>query len=91
MNRDAFNHLRQRELEKAAPTRIGQGDLGPSPDSIQPRYALYAEFYSLANEDADHRSSDYLCVYKLTDLQSRVVLWTDKYDLKKVAVKGFLD
>ena len=87
MNRDAFNSLRKKELENPA----SHLDLGPSPESIQPRYALYAEFHSLANEDSEHRSSDYLCVYKLTDLQSRVILWTDKYELKKVAVKGFLD
>ncbi len=87
MNRDAFNSLRKKELETPG-THL---DLGPSPESIQPRYALYAEFYSLANEDSEHRSSDYLCVYKLTDLQARTILWTDKYELKKVAVKAFLD
>jgi hypothetical protein len=30
-------------------------------------------------------------VYDLTDLKSGTTLWTDKYEVKKSAVKGFLD
>jgi hypothetical protein len=30
-------------------------------------------------------------VYELTNLEDRTLLWTDKYEVKKVAVKGFLD
>ena len=82
MNRQAFYDLRRRELK---------ADLGPSPDAIQPRYALTAKFSSLTHEDADRRSLFYLCVYSLTDLQHRTILWTDKYELKKSVVKGFLD
>jgi hypothetical protein len=82
MNRDAWHYLRNRELEI---------DPGPSPDSIQPRYALTAKFSSLTNEDSKRRSAYYLCVYELTDLQHRYILWSDKYEVKKTAVKGFLD
>src|SRR5881394_3887644 len=39
MNRDAFYRLRGRELEGV--------DLGPSPDAVQPQYALTARFNSL--------------------------------------------
>ena len=82
MNRDAFNDLRRRQLDF---------DLGPSPDAVQPEYALTAIFSSLANETSKGRSSYYLCVYELTDLQSRTVLWTDKYEVRKSVMKGFLD
>ncbi|HEX2973749.1 MAG TPA: hypothetical protein VHP11_15560 [Tepidisphaeraceae bacterium] len=82
MNRDDFYRLRSRELDFA---------LGPSPDSIQPEYALVARFRSLTDEDASHRSSYYLCVYELTNIQNRQSLWTDKYEVKKTAVKGFMD
>jgi hypothetical protein len=82
MNRDDFYRLRRRELDFA---------LGPSPDSIQPEYALVARFRSLTDEDASHRSSYYLCVYELTNIQNRQSLWTDKYEVKKTAVKGFMD
>jgi hypothetical protein len=82
MNRDAFYRLRGRELDY---------DLGPSPDAINPQYALVARFSSLTNESAKARSSYYLCVYELTDLERRTVLWSDKYEVKKTAVKGFLD
>lgn len=82
MNRDSFNYLRSRELDV---------NLGPSPDAIQPNYALVARFYSLTSEDKDRRSSAYLCTYELTNLVNRTVLWTGSYEVKKVAVKGFLD
>jgi hypothetical protein len=82
MNRDAYYRLRARELDH---------DVGPAPEAVNPQYALTAKFSSLTNEDAQHRSSYYLCVYELTDLQHRTVLWTDKYEVKKSAVKGFLD
>ena len=49
-------------------------------------------FSSLTERDvASGRSSYYLCVYELTDLEDRTVLWTDTYEVKKMAVKGFLD
>jgi hypothetical protein len=83
MNREAFYRLRNKELEKV--------DLGPSPEAIDPRYALQARFDSLTDEDVKHRSSYYLCLYELTDLQTRDVLWSGKYEVKKTAVKGFLD
>lgn len=82
INREVFYRLRATELE---------GQLGPSPDAVNPRYALWAQFYSLTKEDSKRRSSSYLCVYELTDLDRRNTLWTDKYEVQKVAVKGFLD
>jgi hypothetical protein len=82
INRETFYRLRATELE---------GQLGPSPDAVNPRYALWAQFFSLTKEDSDRRTSSYLCVYQLTDLDRRTTLWTDKYEVKKVAVKGFLD
>ncbi len=82
MNRDAWHYLRRRELDI---------DPGPSPDAIQPRYALTAKFSSLTDETSKRRSSYYLCVYELTDLEHRHILWSDKYEVKKTAVKGFLD
>ena len=82
MNREAYYHLRQRELDY---------DLGPAPEAVNPQYALTAKFSSLTQEDAKHRSSYYLCVYELTDIRHRNVLWTGSYEVKKAAVKGFLD
>jgi hypothetical protein len=82
MNRDAFYRLRGRELDV---------ELGPAPDAIDPQYALTATFSSLTNETSKGRSSYYLCVYELTNLEDRSILWSDKYEVKKAAVKGFLD
>jgi hypothetical protein len=82
MNRDAFYRLRGQELDV---------DLGPAPEAVNPEYALTAKFSSITNEDSEHRSAYYLCVYELTNLKSREVLWSDKYEVKKAAVKGFLD
>lgn len=80
MNRDAWHSLRAREA-----------DPGPDPSRVQPEYALTARFSSITDESSKHRSSYYLCVYDLTDLNSGTTLWTDKYEVKKSAVKGFLD
>jgi hypothetical protein len=82
MNRDAFYRLRKQELDI---------DPGPSPDAINPEYALTAKFKSITSEDPKKRSAYYLCVYELTNLQDRTVLWTGSYEVKKAAVKEFLD
>lgn len=83
MNRDAWYRLRNREIEGIDP--------GPSPNAVNPQYALTATFRSLTNEDPHRRSAYYLCVYELTNLHDRTVLWTGSYEVKKSAVKGFLD
>jgi PBP1b-binding outer membrane lipoprotein LpoB len=83
MNRDAFYSLRNQELSGV--------ELGPSPDAINPEYSLTATFTSLADENSQGRSSYYVCVYDLTNLQTRDVLWTGSYEVQKKAVKGFLD
>jgi PBP1b-binding outer membrane lipoprotein LpoB len=80
VNRDAWYNLRSKEL-----------DPGPDPTRVQPEYALTARFSSITDESSKHRSSYYLCVYNLTDISSGQTLWTDKYEVKKSAVKGFLD
>jgi hypothetical protein len=82
MNRDAYYALREEE------TVI---DLGPSPDAISPDYALVARFDSLRHEDARRRATYYLCVFEMTDLRDRTSLWTDRYEVRKAAVKGLLD
>lgn len=84
MNRDAFYRLRGRELETGV-------ELGPAPEAISPRFALTATFSSLADEDARRRSAYYLCVYELTDLSGRTLLWSGKYEVKKLVVKSDLD
>lgn len=83
MNRDSYYRLRARELEGI--------DLGPSPDAIDPQFALTATFHSLTDEDRRRRTAYYLCVYELTDLETRHVLWTGSYEVRKVAVRGALD
>ena len=87
MNRESFYRLRSRELETI--------DLGPAPDvspeAMSPKFELKATFSSILNEDEKKRSSYYLCVYELTNLESRSVLWSGRYEVKKVAVKGEFD
>jgi hypothetical protein len=83
MNRDYFYTLRGMELDNV--------DLGPAPEAINPDYALTATFESLRNEDKSRQQAYYLCVFELRDLRDRTLLWTDKYEVKKTAVKGWLD
>jgi hypothetical protein len=82
MNRDAFYDLQRREVDV---------DLGPQPERVQPEYALTAIFSSLTSEDPKRRASYYLCEYQLTELGKGNLLWSGAYEVKKVAVKGFLD
>jgi PBP1b-binding outer membrane lipoprotein LpoB len=81
MNRDSFYRLRERQSD----------DLGPSPDSIQPRYALTAIFSTLRKDSQKDQSVYYLCTFELTNLENRQVLWSDKHEVKKRVVKEFLD
>ena len=80
INRDAWNALRERGIDR-----------GPDPMGVQPQYALTARFSSITDESSKRRSSYYLCVYNLTDLDSGQVVWTDKFEVKRSAVKEFLD
>ncbi len=82
-NRDTFYALRARELEGM--------DLGPAPEAVNPEWALHATFRSLADDDKRGRSAFYQAVFSLTSLDNRTVLWTDVYNVKKTAVKSFLD
>ena len=84
MNRDAFYALRARELETGI-------DPGPAPEAINPEYALTATFSSLTNEDKKQRDTFYVCLFELSNLKDRTVLWSGSYELKKRAVKDFLD
>ncbi len=82
MNRDAFYELRARETDI---------DLGPPPQRVQPRYALTSIFSSLTKEDMKRRSAYYLCEYQLSDLAGGNLLWSGSYEVKKIAVRKFLD
>ena len=81
-NRDDYYRLRASEL--AVPP-------GPSPDAVQPEYALQATFRSLVSDDKRRRETYYLCEFELTDLADRETLWTDAYEVEKQARRGFLD
>lgn len=82
-NRDTFYALRDRELEEV--------DLGPAPEAIEPDYALDATFTSMKDVDKRGQSAFYVCTFELIDLRDRTVLWTDVYNVKKTAVRNFLD
>jgi len=82
LNKDEFYDLRGKELDVA---------LGPAPEAVNPEYALTAIFSSLSDESSKGRTDFYLCRYELSNLQTRNVLWSDSYKVKKQAFKGFLD
>lgn len=82
MNRDTYYRLRGQELDV---------DLGPSPEAVNPEYALVGRISSLTDESRKGRSAYYLASFDLTNLQDRSVLWTGSYEVKKSAVRGMLD
>lgn len=83
LSRDEFYDLRGKELEGVP--------LGPAPEAVNPQYALTAVFSSLSDESSKRRTDFYVCTYELSNLQTRGVIWSDSYKVKKTAVKGFLD
>ncbi len=85
-NRDTFYALRAREL-----AGLDGLDPGPSPDAIQPQFALHAVFTSQANVDKRGRSNFYVANFELTDIQDRTVLWSDVYNVKKTIRTNILD
>ena len=71
-NRDRFHYLQDRELE---PT----GDrTPPGPAGAQPQFALHGEVNDLPNRATDY----YLFQFNLTDLRTREIVWTGKYEVK---------
>lgn len=82
IERDMFYRLRQREVGI---------DLGPVPERVQPQFALTATFRSLTDETRHKRTSYFLCVYELTRLDNGVVVWSDKYEVKKQIFKDMFD
>lgn len=84
MNRDAFHDLRARERDLSI-------DPGPDPQTVQPEYALTATFMSLGDENRKRREQFYVCVFELTNIQDRTVLWSGSYEVRKTAVRNFLD
>jgi hypothetical protein len=82
MNRDAWRDLQARERDI---------DPGPSPDVVNPDYALTATFNNIADENSKRRESFYVCVFDLTSLRDRTLLWSGSYEVQKTAVKEFLD
>ena len=82
MNRDTFYYLRDKERDI---------DAGPNPDTVQPEYALTATFSSLGEENRNRREQFYVCVFELTNIQDRTLLWSGSYEIKKEAVRDFLD
>jgi hypothetical protein len=83
MNLGTFKMLRAQELQTV--------DLGPPPGEISPDYELTATFTSMASENDRARSDYYVCTFYLNNLKDRKTLWTKAYEVKKRAVKGFLD
>ncbi|MGC4032672.1 MAG: hypothetical protein QM754_13260 [Tepidisphaeraceae bacterium] len=84
MNRDAFYDLQRREVDLKI-------DPGPNPDRVQPEYALTATFSTLTEENRKRRESFYVCAFQLTNLRDSTILWAGSYEVKKQAVRGFLD
>jgi PBP1b-binding outer membrane lipoprotein LpoB len=82
IERDMYYRLRQREIGI---------DLGPVPDRVQPKFAFTATFKSLTDETRHKRTSYYLCVYELTRLDNGLVVWSDRYEVKKQIFKDMFD
>ena len=82
MNRQEFYDLRGKERDDV---------LAPMPGarSILTNARTAAHFRSITDENSTAGPSILvLCVYELSNLKDRTVLWTDKYEVEKRVVKG---
>ena len=79
-NRDRFYDVRSRELEGERGDDFGQGGRGPrrAPAANDPQFALYAKAMDLPGRGTVY----YNLQFNLVDLQSRVVVWTDDYEVR---------
>ena len=62
-------------------------ELGEAPLELRrrPTHELTAEFGALTNTSGKGRSDAYLCEYQLVDIDSRVMVWSDSWEVKRAA------
>jgi len=56
-----------------------------------PTHALMATFYSLTTAERRLRSDAYLCEFRLIDLATEHIVWTDKYEVKYAVARNRFD
>ena len=80
-NRDVYYQLQSRELTPTGNSdTYGQGGgLAPAPGTpgFNPDYSLHAKVSELSNR----RTSYFFCEFTLTDLHSRLIKWTNAYEV----------
>ena len=64
-----------------------QSELGSAPSELRlpPTHQMSAEFTSLTNTSRHGRSDAYLCEYRLVDLATGELIWTDFWEVKRAA------
>ena len=84
LNRADYEALRQQE-------GMSEAQLGVPETRMQPEYALTGIFYASTNVDLKRRSENYLCTFRMTNLQTSRQLWEGSYETSKHIKKEFLD
>ena len=73
-NKQRFNDLRSRELERER-DEFGQGG---GAESVQPDFSLYG----VANDMPNRGTNYYYLSFRLTDLRRRTLVWNDDYEVR---------
>ncbi len=76
-NRDRFRDLQARELEPEGRDGAGRRP-PPGPAGVQPQLALHGVVSDLPNRATNY----YLFEFDLTDLGTREIVWSNKYEVK---------
>lgn len=79
---------RQRNITWVIPPErwpMVQEELGDAPPELRrkPTHEMTAEFGALTNTTGKGRSDSYLCEYQLVDLYDGVIVWSDKWEVKR--------
>ena len=77
-NRDRFYDVRSRELEGERDDGRGGRGAAPAPGSTNPDFALYAKAMDLPGRGTVY----YNLQFNLVDLHSRLVIWTNDYEVR---------
>ncbi len=78
-NREQFRDLQNRELEQERDDfGQGPGAAAPGKKGIQPDFGLYCTARDLPNRGTNY----YQFEFKLTDLNTREIVWTDMYEVR---------
>lgn len=77
--------------QEGLPPEGAEASDGEMGGRLTPTHALSATFYAMTNVSRWGRSDTYLAAFQLIDLSSGLIVWEDKYEVKRAVVRNKFD